>query len=804
MNLSFLQLHKLCTYLLAAVGFLALLIPNILSPLMWVVVGVAVIVSWRFEPPAIQHPFYRQTWTQITVALFVGSLLLTVVRVFSEPIIVGAYLLSLLQINKLYNRSERRDYLHIYLISFLMLTLGSVLNIELSYAVLFLLYVVFATWALMMLHLRRELEDTQLTRHEEEWGEGEQVGVAQILQSRSLIRGSLLAYTSAMALLVFLGSSVFFVVFPRVGFRLFFQRNNPPRAVAGFSDRVRLGSFGTIQQNRSVVLRVEVWGESGQPLHHYFRGLAFDLYDGREWRRSQPNAQKQLVQFAGASVGALSFALRRVSDEERERIVYQEIYQEPLPMNVLFGIERPSRVTIPFSLREGLRNAPSLSTDPNNDTLFFSYPPKEQSGFRYYVESVPSDFWRFRRPLKPDARKRMLQLFTQMPQGVFSPRLKTLAEQITRGKTTVPDRARAIEAYLRKSYAYSLTRQPAQENPLEDFLFRQKSGHCEYFSTAMIMLLRSIGVPARQVTGFLGAEWNPYGNFYAVRQSHAHSWVEVLDVRAGWYRFDPTPYQTINTTQGRAWTAWAEDRFDALRLQWYKWVIEYDLEAQLGFLRQIAATFRSARSAWSGESSGGSSLRDIWRTIQLPVVLLLLLGGIGFLFWRRRFQRAHTLTAQQAFSRVSTIYLALLDALEKRGVARHPAETQKAFASRLADLSRSSATLDASSVLGNHNNLTNDPPFGLSTPSTVSPEKRSSQAAPVDSTKPSVSTGATKHHATSLPWLEPPIAALFSTLTDHYLTLRFGQDDVPTADIDALDRQAQAILQQIIRNPPRV
>ncbi len=739
MNLSFLQLHKLCTYLLASVGFLAILIPNVLSPLMWLVVGVVVIASWRLESPTIQSSFYRQTWTQITVALFVGSLLLAVVRIFSEPILVGAYLLIVLQLNKLCNRSERRDYLHIYLISFLMLTLGSVLNIELSYAMLFLLYVVFATWALMMLHLRRELEDTQLTRHEEEWSESERVGVAQILQSRSLIRGSLLAYTSMMALLVFLGSSVFFVVFPRVGFRVFFQRNNVPRAVAGFSDRVRLGSFGTIQQNRSVVLRVEIWGESGQPLNHYFRGLAFDLYDGREWRRSAPKAPKHLVQFAGASVGALSYALGRISPEDREKIIYQEIYQEPLPMNVMFGVERPLRIKIPFSLREGLRNAPSLSTDPDNGTLFFSYPPKEQSGFRYYVESVPSDVSLFSRPLRANIRQRMLRLFTQMPNGVFSPRLKALAEQITRGKTTVVDRARAVEAYLRKTYAYSLTRKPPQGNPLEDFLFRQKSGHCEYFSTAMIMLLRSIGVPARQVTGFLGAEWNPYGNFYAVRQSHAHSWAEVLDVERGWYRFDPTPYQAVNTTQSRSVMAWAEDRFDALRLQWYKWVIEYDLEAQLGFLRQIAAGFRSARSALGGESSGGSSLRDLWDSVKMPLMILLLLGGLGFFFWRRRFSRARTLTPAQAFSRVSRIYLALLATLEKHGITRHPAETQKAFAARLVALTEPSA--------------------------------------------PSL--------------LEPSVISLFSTLTDRYLVLRFAQDDVPAAEIEALDREAQEILARL-------
>ena len=77
-------------------------------------------------------------------------------------------------------------------------------------------------------------------------------------------------------------------------------------------------------------------------------------------------------------------------------------------------------------------------------------------------------------------------------------------------------------------------------DPIGDFLFRYRSGHCEYFATAMVLMLRSQGIPARFVTGFLGGENNRLG-YYIVRQSNAHAWVEAYLPDSGWTVFDPTP-----------------------------------------------------------------------------------------------------------------------------------------------------------------------------------------------------------------------------------------------------------------------
>ena len=78
------------------------------------------------------------------------------------------------------------------------------------------------------------------------------------------------------------------------------------------------------------------------------------------------------------------------------------------------------------------------------------------------------------------------------------------------------------------------------DSPLDDFLFTRKTGYCEHYATAMVILLRTLGVPARLVTGYFASEWNNFGHYYAIRQQDAHAWVEVWFPRSGWITFDPT------------------------------------------------------------------------------------------------------------------------------------------------------------------------------------------------------------------------------------------------------------------------
>ena len=99
-----------------------------------------------------------------------------------------------------------------------------------------------------------------------------------------------------------------------------------------------------------------------------------------------------------------------------------------------------------------------------------------------------------------------------------------------------------VEEYLRTSFGYTLEQKASGDDPLSDFLFNVREGHCEYFATAMAVMLRTKGIATRVVNGFQEGEFNATANMYVVRQRHAHSWVEVyFPGENAWITFDPTP-----------------------------------------------------------------------------------------------------------------------------------------------------------------------------------------------------------------------------------------------------------------------
>ncbi len=138
------------------------------------------------------------------------------------------------------------------------------------------------------------------------------------------------------------------------------------------------------------------------------------------------------------------------------------------------------------------------------------------------------------------------EVYLQLPPEI-TPRVRALAREIVRGATTDFDKAAAIERYLKEPLSYTLEMQsPRGREPIDFFLFERRKGHCEYFASAMTVLLREVGVPARNVNGFLGGEWNEYDDYIAVRAGDAHSWVEVYFSGAGWVTFDPTPGASVD------------------------------------------------------------------------------------------------------------------------------------------------------------------------------------------------------------------------------------------------------------------
>ncbi|HNN93682.1 MAG TPA: transglutaminaseTgpA domain-containing protein [Pseudomonadota bacterium] len=314
--------------------------------------------------------------------------------------------------------------------------------------------------------------------------------------------------------------------------------------------------------------------------------------------------------------------------------------------------------------------------------------------------------------------------YLQLPKSL-APRLRSLAAQITTGLTQPQDKARALERYLQTGYSYSTQLQPLSESerarhgdPVAAFLFERRRGHCEYFASALSLLLRAAGIPSRSVNGYLGGEWNEFGGYLVVRQQHAHSWVEAylpLASETGaapgpgvgtdgsseaqgaglpyaWQTLDPTPLSALSPARF-GFLQRARRFSDSLEMSWNKYVLEYDPRAQRHLAERMSGLFGVAKER------RGSMRLSLRRAAPYLLGGLLLLAGLaaGYIVLRR--WRAagrlpwgeHELDPQGAQQRREVEQAArgqlkrVVATLRRRGFVQRSGETLQALAERVSE-----------------------------------------------------------------------------------------------------------------------
>jgi transglutaminase-like putative cysteine protease len=640
--MRFVLVHKVVSYLMVLASTLSLFASGELHPLTPLVFLLGTLGSWWAEPARNAPGASERLWTLGTLGLFAFLGLRTVQ---GEPALLqGVYFLLCLTLNKLFNRRSSRDYLQLYVLSFMLLVASTAIDADVTYGVQFALYVVFGTWTLILFHLKREMEDNYLLKYGDSL-QGRPVQVERVLNSRKLVGPRFLLATSAISLVVFLGSTLVFVFFPRIGFGLFFKKQRPGIMMSGFSDKVELGRFGTVKDDPTVVMRIEFPGE-GRPAAEprYLRGLSLDHYDGTTWTKSRP--QKEKARRGDGGVHVLRPELGLAGRE-----VVQAVYLEPMETRVLFGLSPLHAVAFqdPYIKVPMPGQVRSIQTDAEGDA---HYEQTDEIAFRYYAYSAKPEG----RPQSWDqplgAYRAALQAagedasrYLQLPAGL-EPRVAELAARLVGDAATVGQAVDRVTAHLSTDYTYTLDlERDSTLPPLEDFLFVQRRGHCEYFATALVVLLRTQGIAARNVNGFLGGEWNAFGQYLAMRQGDAHSWTEVWMPDGHWVTRDATPsgvdrMASVGLMQSLA--AWT----DALRMRWYKYVIEYDLNRQVGVFESVGRALKDLFSGLrGGEGSGAQRTRD--RTGPLPqglIIGVLVAAGLLVVVWWWRRRRAATAT----------------------------------------------------------------------------------------------------------------------------------------------------------------
>lgn len=637
--------HRIMTDALAALGFLALLTSGTFDTRVAVVLVVALIAALAIPERLHAHSWMRRFGSVSSLALM-GTQLVRLV--LGHDVLNLAFEFAAgLQLVRLATRRGAAHDQQIILLSLLHLVAGTIVGGGLTYAACFLAYLTIVPGALVLSHLRREVEGNY--RQGARDRTGLPVDVPRILRSRRVVSRRFLAVTCSLSVPIFLFTGLLFVLFPRVGLSLLLLNRGRTERMIGFSDRVDLGKVGRLRADTTIAARVYLPDMPDSPperLPLYLRGTAFDSYDGRSWRRDKSQAPAERaddrvwVTPAGYPVG--------------EELMTIDL--EPISPSVVFLPSKAGAFDLVTQSEKVLAKPPTVTRGREGD---FYYETPEQRGLRYRVYA--------RHPLLyeqniPDAAR-----YLTLPADL-NERIRQLAHDWAAGLQDPLAIAQQVEHRLRNEYAYDLdSPSGAEANPLDHFLFESRRGHCEYFSTSMAILLRVLGIPTRNVTGFIGGTLNRFGQFYAVRQGDAHSWTEVFIEGRGWQRFDPTPSAAaVPQADTRGMLAFVRDLFEAAGERWDRHVIGYDLDQQLHILNSLRQRFRqgptgpAARSSWA---------RAMW--------MLVGLGVLGYAAWR--WYRLRTPNAaprptpsDRNASLSAQLYRELEDAMRYHGVSRRP------------------------------------------------------------------------------------------------------------------------------------
>ncbi len=417
-----------------------------------------------------------------------------------------------------------------------------------------------------------------------------------------------------LACFVFITGAIFLFT-PRLSDPVFAVQRE---ATTALPELVRIGDEGIIHTDNTVVLRVHL-PDRDTPFSTtpFWRAATLESFQGNEWR----TAKRPVV--APDSIGRDSSVpdLPELIRQEYEVVSeISSVYLPALPVAIDLEIEGPGAV---------------VRSDPHDHSFRLPSAPLPP-GLRYSVLS---------RPIQPDPdtlRRVSLPEFAVEDSPLtryldicrldgidrLSPEVTELAVQLTADEDVLYDKVTAVEEYLSWNYLYTLAPVPvSSRSPVEDFLFRSRRGHCEYFATTMTLLLRCVDIPARLAFGYRGGTWDPDNRVYQIRSSSSHAWVEVFFEGHGWIPFDPSASQVALAWEG-SWLSKARlliaRYYPYVQNAFRRYVVDFDAERQDFLGTVITDPLRWIASVAAGKTEG--KVLSIGGTGQEEGIIMKLLG----------------------------------------------------------------------------------------------------------------------------------------------------------------------------------
>jgi protein-glutamine gamma-glutamyltransferase len=395
-----------------------------------------------------------------------------------------------------------------------------------------------------------------------------------VLATPSLSARAALALAGRTLLIALPLALALFVFFPRLP-GSFWAIPRGGSALTGLSDSMTPGSIAQLVADYSVAFRVKFEGARPAALL-YWRGPVLHEFDGRTWRRAEGALRvRPRVEFLGEAV--------------RYRVSL-----EPTRRHYWFVLDLPAQAAGP---RTSLSYDYTLvAADPVNE-------PTSYAGLSFLASRAVD-------ALSAGSRREDTALL-----GAANPRSRALAQRLYTGAGSDAAYVTAVLDYLRRGgFVYSLEPQPLGADAVDDLLFRTHEGFCGHYASAFVTLMRAAGVPAHVVTGYLGGEWNPVGEFIEVRQADAHAWSEVWLQGRGWTRIDPTAVvaperlsrgmlqlmpEAFSASErllyGPGWLGGVLQRWEAASAWWADHVVRFDYASQLDLLTRFGIRSPDAR-----------------------------------------------------------------------------------------------------------------------------------------------------------------------------------------------------------------
>jgi protein-glutamine gamma-glutamyltransferase len=669
--MTFTQYFKASSYCLIASGFIAI---SATGSLDWASLTLFTLIlagSWFLDTARIRQRIPK--WILNCVILAYLPFFALDYKWLSGSLMIALIHLILFAASiKLLTLTNDSDYFILYLISFAELLSASTLTMNIAFGICFLIFLISGVSALILFEMSRS--NAHVRNH---------AIVQPLIVSKNLQgtpwelfspfpAGLLCATTLGITLLILAIAIPVFFLLPRITSATQLPVSGKARLISGFSDRVELGRSGVISRSDAVVMRIKISdSDSGYPVDLKWRGLVFDYYDGRSWKRtdlrkSQTSKQGQFFKLENSAQGT--------------NLLFQTFFMEALSTEVIFAANKALAVSQEVGLLQKDSAGSLYAARPAFTKLRYSAisdlsrpDPKDI----HDSDPIPSD---------------ILSVYLQLPS--FDPRITTMARQAAaKAAGGKYGQALALECYLRSHYEYSLNlpKIPGDKDPLSFFLFDAKKGHCEYFASALVVMLRSLGIPARLINGFRSGEYNRIGDHWIVRQYNAHSWAEAYFPSYGWIEFDPTPSET-RVPQSMLARVFS-DLTDTVDLWWWDSVLDYDLFKQyriLGGVRDGMERFQRRTANDLGFLLNAIREHGAWNNISVKNWIILFLAASVILIllhktWRRRTLHwlHRTMRRENNSQAAHGFYMDALRLLHEEGMSRNQGQTPLEFARSL-------------------------------------------------------------------------------------------------------------------------